>query len=149
MKEILKKRLVTIGVLGILIVLNVISVSATYKSFSKEFVYGNKYTMVTRADKDSSHEYVKLLVSAMYKDDGSTSSYQRSKAALKGWNGESYVRCTIKSDYPQTVVKGVKAKFKLLNAYKKAGKTVKYYAKGNDPDKDCKISGTMWIDEQE
>ena len=91
MKEILKKRLVTIGVLGILIVLNVISVSATYKSFSKEFVYGNKYTMVTRADKDSSHEYVKLLVSAMYKDDGSASSYQRSKAALKGWNGESYV----------------------------------------------------------
>lgn len=144
----LKKKLVTSFVVMLLVVCNVVNVFAASLSFSKAYVNGNSYTYIGRVDKKTNFIYVKLSVDTMYTTDNKKAAYQKSKAQLRGWNGESYVRCTISDDYGKTVKKGTPAKFKLLKDYQKIGKTVKYYAKGNTPSIDCKISGTMWVDQE-
>ena len=129
-----------------LILANVTSVFAAYSDFSKAYVNGNQYTYITRKDKETSNKYVKVLVDTMYKTDNKKAPYKKSKVQLRGWNGTSYVRCTISDDYGKTVKKGTEEKFQLLKDYQKIGKTVKYYAKGNNPDVDCKITGTLTVD---
>lgn len=144
----IKKKMVTSLVAVALVVCNILPVFAASVGFSKAYVEGNNYTYINRVNKETKYKYVKLSVDTMYMTDNKKASYKKSKAQLRGWNGKEYVRCTIANDYGKTVNKGNAAKFQLLKDYQKAGKTVKYYAKGNNPDIDCKISGTMWVDQE-
>lgn len=142
----MKKRLTTSLLVAMLVICNATNVFAAYDDFKKAYVNGNSYSYVTRVDKETSNKYVKIIVDTMYTTNNKKATYKKSKAQLRGWNGQNYVRCTIADDYGKTVVKGEEAKFQLLKDYQKIGKTVKYYAKGNNPDIDCKISGTLTVD---
>lgn len=144
----MKRRLITGFVVMMLVVCSVPEVFAASVGFTKAYVEGNSYTYITRKDKTTKNGYVELLVKTMYTTDNKAASYKKSKAQLRGWNGKSYVRATSTADYGKTVTKGKESTFELLKDYRKAGKTVKYYAKGNDPNKDCKITGTMWVDQE-
>lgn len=148
-KESIKRKITTTVVVATLVLANSGSVFAAHTTFSKALVEGNRYTYVTKKDKETSYKYVKLRINTMYTDDNKVASnYKKSKAQLRGYDGSSYVRCTISDDYGKTVEKGQDERFTLLKKYQAKGKTIKYYAKGNNPDLDCKISGSMYVDQE-
>ncbi len=148
MKMSIKRKIVISFVVAMLVICNVPNIFAASVNFNKAYVEGNKYTYITRVDKETRYKNVEISVDTMYKTNNKKAAYKKSKAQLRGWDGTEYVRCTIADDYGKTITKGKDAKFQLLKAYQKKGKTVKYYAKGNNPDIDCKISGTMWVDQE-
>ena len=145
-----KQKLVTCVVMLMLVMCNVVNVAAASVSFDKAYVNGGSYSYITKINKATSFKYVELSITTMYTTNNKKAAYRKSKAQLRGWDAKEgeYVRCTISDDYGKTVKKGTTAKFKLLKDYQKKGKTIKYYAKGNDPDKDCKITGKMWVDQE-
>lgn len=144
----MRKRIVTSMVIMMLLLGNTFSVFAATVSFDKAYVEGESYSYVTRKDKTSSNAYVEITVNKMFTTNNAEASYKKSKAQLRGWNGKEYVCCVDSADYGKTVTKGTAARFHLLKDYRKSGKTVKYYAKGNNPSVDCKISGVMKIDQE-
>ena len=154
MRDEIKRKIVTGLVIGGMMAINVCPTYANTKTFTKVFVSGSSYadpeSPTVEANKDSDHSYVEIKVTKMYKDNGKSSRYKYSKAKLYGWDTKKKknVRCVKNSDFPKTLKKGKKVKFSLLADYQRVGKTIKYCAKGNKPQLECKISGKMWLDQE-
>lgn len=104
---------------------------AAESSFTKDFVSCFSYGLVTSAQKSTAGSKAAVLITNMYKADGSSSDYKKLKVQL-GSNASQASEVT--------VTKGTTYDITLKSAQEK-GKWLHMFAKGNNPSLDCKVSG--------
>lgn len=144
----LKNLLVTGMVVGLFassMIPQVFAYSESSASFTKAYIEGDDYCYITAANKTSNDKYVGLYISQMY-DINNKAKYTYSRAWFKGWNQSSYVTATNQDDVGKKITKGTMTYVKLKSAFQHKGKTIKYFAKGNRPDLDAKITGVLYAD---
>ena len=109
-------------------------------AFSKKYVDSNQETYVTTATRQDQGEAARVIIDSIYQADGSQSSYKRIKGNIRYKNSSGQWK-NLLSTYT-TIKKGEEKVFIITNAAaKKSGATYHFYAKGNDPALDCRISG--------
>ena len=103
-------------------------------SFTKKAVPKNKYVLVTYTDKSTTSKTAAVLITNLYKEDGSASTYQKLKVQLGADGMEAGA---------VTVTKGKTYDITLKSAYQAKGKYIHLFAMGNDPTLNCLASGYL------
>lgn len=110
-----------------------VSVLGTEVTFSKKYVDSNTYTGIAAATKETTTSTACVYISAIYKADGSASTYSR-LYAMATYVGESKViRSGRSTDIP------------IPADYQGAGNYIVLYLMGYDPSLDCRVSGSWSV----
>lgn len=134
-KKNIKRGIVYISVFGMLMSTKAL---ATENSFIKAKVDSNEWTPVRGATTESASESCKLELTNIYKSDGSDSNYKVIRGRVQCGSTRASVSKNIK------IKKGCNS-IDLLEKYQVKGKTLLFYGMGNDPSRDCQISGTFYV----
>lgn len=126
------KRILSILSVFLLIAAMITIVSATEVSFAKRYVDSNEWRYVTTAKKETETTTASILITAIYKADGSPSNYWRLYAKATNGGPSRYIE------------KNVWYSISIPDTYQKAGKYVSLYLMGHDPSLDCQVSG-YWV----
>lgn len=76
-KNLLKKAVVGVSVVGVLVSTNAMASTKVSAAFSKVKVDSNEYTTIAKITKQIKYEYAYVTISDIYKADGSASNYQQ------------------------------------------------------------------------
>lgn len=101
---------------------------AQVSNFGKAYVDSNTYSYVTSATASSYATTAKVIVTNIFKADGSNSNYKQ-------------VYCKVSSGIPILVSIGSYYNLAVPSSNRGVGKSISLYAMGHDPSLDCRITG--------
>lgn len=111
---------------------------AASKDVTYKFVDSNSYTFVDSVTKASKTSYASVKITKFYKADGNpTDDYSKAYFQLGSNGGQAdAVSCSIDTT----------KKLTLKGTYNQKGKTLNFYAKGNNASLDCYVDATLNAD---
>lgn len=136
----MKSKVISALAVGFM-VFSVLPVSAASVPFSSKKVDSNEWTYVVSITRDTTKNSVGVNLSSILKADGSSSNYKNVRAKYKVGSNNALDNLS-----ESKLVLGQTVSVKLKPAYQKEGVKVEFYAMGNDPKLDCKITGRFYGD---
>lgn len=131
------RKIIPVLVVALTIISFQFAVFAQEVTFSQKPVDSNTMTYIAGATKSSSTDYVNVIVSDIFKSDGSASDYQYVQVRVK--SGYSYVSSQCR------VTRGTTGRSITLSKTYGSGTVLSLYAMGNDPSLDCEITGSFSV----
>lgn len=128
MKNIKGKNSIAIVIAMFIIISTNLVCKAQVSNFAKAYVDSNTYSYVTSATASSYSTTARVMVTNIFKADGSNSNYKQ-------------VYCKVNSGIPVLVTIGSYYKLGVPSSNRGAGKAISLYAMGHDPSLDCRVTG--------
>ncbi len=130
----LKRKRIKVGIAAMALIILTSSMAAFAQSYTDVYVFGSQYTVAADGESENTANYVVVVLTDIYKADGTSSNYSKVKGDVVNTSGD---QISTKTDCPITVQETTTI---MLSHVFARGTKMKLRLKGNNSTLDCIVN---------